>query len=297
MAELDVLVDGYSYLEGPRWHDGRLWVSDFYTQQVIAVTPDGATAKMADVPQQPSGLGWLPDGSLLIASMRDRKLLRRGTDGTLSQYADLFGYADWHLNDMVVDSRGRAYVGNFGFDLMTLAPIRATRLLRVDPDGSVHVAADDMLFPNGLVLTPDERTLIVAETFAQRLTAFDVNPDGSLANRRVWAAFGDPPQTDDFLAELAGAVAAPDGIALDAEGAIWAADAFGQRALRVREGGEIVEEVSGGGFGVYACALGGDDGRTLFLCAAPTFAEDQARADHRARILTRRVDAPHAGLP
>jgi sugar lactone lactonase YvrE len=252
---------------------------------------------VADVPQQPSGLGWLPDGSLLIASMRDRRLLRRDREGTLTPYADLSGHADWHLNDMVVDSRGRAYVGNFGFDLMAFAPIRPTTLLRVDPDGSVHVVAADLLFPNGMVLTPDERTLIVAETMAQRLTAFDVTEDGSLEQRRVWAAFGDPPQSDDLLAELAGAVAAPDGIALDAEGAVWAADALGHRVLRVLAGGAIAEEVATGDFGVFACALGGDDGRTLFLCAAPTFAEEQARADHRARILTCRVRVPHAGLP
>jgi len=297
MADLGVLVDGYSYFEGPRWHDGRLWVSDLYTQQVLAISPDRVTEKMADVPQQPSGLGWLPGGRLLVVSMRDRKLLRREEDGSLIEHADLHGYADGHANDMVVDSAGRAYVSNFGFDLMAFAPIRTTSLLRADPDGTVQVVADDLLFPNGMVLTPDGRTLIVAETVGQRLTAFDVGPDGSLAGRRVWAAFGEPPTTDDIVAELAVAVAAPDGITLDAEGAIWAADALGNRVLRVREGGEIAAEISGGDFGMYACALGGDDGRTLFICAAPTFMEEQARANHRARILTCPVVVPHAGLP
>ncbi len=297
MAEARVLVHGYSYLESPRWHAGRLWASDFYTHQVIAIGMDGVVEKMADVPMQPSGLGWLPDGRLLIVSMRDRKLLRREHDGTLAVHADLHPKSDWHANDMVVDSAGRAYVSNFGFDLMALAPMRTTTLLRVEPDGSSHVVADGLLFPNGMVLTPDERTLVVAETLAQRLTAFDVGPDGSLANRRTWAAFGDPPESDDLVAGLAKAVAAPDGLALDAEGAIWAADGLANRALRVREGGEIVQEVTCGGLGVYACALGGRDGRTLFLCAAPTFLERRARASHKASIHTYRVDVPHAGRP
>jgi sugar lactone lactonase YvrE len=297
MAELGVLIDGYSYFEGPRWHDGRLWASDFYTHQVLAISLNGSAEKMADVPGQPSGLGWLPDGRLLVVSMRDRKLTRREVDGTLAVHADLYEYCGGHANDMVVDSAGRAYVGNFGFDVMALAPIRATTVVRADPDGQVSVVADDLLCPNGMVLTPDERTLIVAETMGQRLTAFDVEPDGSLSNRRVWAALGEPPETDDFAAEMAKAVAAPDGIALDAEGAIWMADGLGNRALRVREGGEITDEVTAGGIGIYACALGGEDGKTLFMCAAPTFLEEQARANHQSRILTRRVDVPHAGLP
>lgn len=295
---LDVLVDGFSYLEAPRWHDGRLWVSDFYTRRVLAVSPGGEVETVAEVPGQPSGLGWLPDGTLLVVSMLDHRLLRFD-GGDFAEHADLSPFATGDSNDLVVDANGRAYVGDFGFDLDALEPMRSTNLVRVDPDGSTAVAAADMMFPNGAVITPDG-TLIVAETAAGRLTAFDVRPDGSLGGRRVWAGFGEPPQTDDTAAELAKYAAdrstvAPDGIALDAEGAIWAADAVHNRAVRVREGGEILDEVDGGEYGVYACALGGPDGRTLFLCAAPTFVRAVASVDHRARILTCRTEVPGAG--
>lgn len=292
---LHTLVDGYSFFEGPRWHDGRLWVSDFYTHRVLAISLDGVVETIAEVPGRPSGLGWLPDGTPLVVSMLDHRLLRIEGGGPV-EHADMSAYAGWHSNDMVVDAQGRAYVGDFGFDLDALAPLRSTNLVRVDPDGTVGVAAADMMFPNGCVITPDG-TLIVAETAAARLTAFDIEPDGTLTGRRVWAAFGPPPRTDDTAAELTAYAAdpstvVPDGIALDAEGAIWAADAVHNRAVRVREGGEIVDEVSAGDIGVFACALGGPDGRTLFLCAAPTFVSAQAAADHRARILTCRVDVP-----
>jgi sugar lactone lactonase YvrE len=298
---LQVLVDGYSYFEAPRWHDGRLWVSDFYTHQVLAISLDGAVDRVAEVPGRPSGLGWLPDGTPLVVSMLDNRLLRI-EDGGLVEHADLSAHTGWHSNDMVVDARGRAYVGDFGFDLDSLAPMRPTNLVRVDPDGSVSVAAPDLMFPNGAVITPDGGTLIVAETAAARLTAFDIGPGGALTGRREWATFGPPPRSDDTAAELGTYVAdrstvGPDGIALDADGAIWAADALHNRAVRVREGGEILEEISGGELGVYACALGGPDGRTLFLCAAPTFVAAQASVDHQARILTCQVEVPRAGRP
>jgi sugar lactone lactonase YvrE len=297
---LRTLVDGYSFFEGPRWHAGRLWVSDFYTHQVLAISLDGVVERVAEVPGQPSGLGWLPDGTPLVVSMLDHRLLRIEGD-RLVEHADVSAYTGWHSNDMVVDSRGRAYVGDFGFDLNSFAPMRPTNLVRVDPDGTVSVAAEDMMFPNGTVITPDD-TLVVAETTAARLTAFDIEPDGTLTGRRVWAAFGPPPQTDDTPAELTkyaadASAVAPDGIALDAEGAIWVADALHNRAVRVREGGEIVDEVGAGDIGVFACALGGPDGRTLFLCAAPTFVAAQASVDHQARILTCQVDVPLGGRP
>jgi sugar lactone lactonase YvrE len=297
---LHVLVDGYSYFEAPRWHEGRLWVSDFYTHRVLAISLDGDVETIAEVPHQPSGLGWLPDGSLLVVSMLDHRLLRL-ENGELVEHADLSDHARGHSNDLVVDAQGRAYVGDFGFDLDALAPMRPTGLVRVDPDGSVTVAAGNLMFPNGVVITPD-RTLIVAETAAARLTAFDLEPDGSLTGRRVWASFGDPPKSDDTATEFAKfamdpSAVAPDGIALDAEGAVWVADALHNRAVRVREGGEILEEVGCGEYGVYACALGGPDGRTLFLCAAPTFASATAAVNHRARILTRPVAVPAAGRP
>jgi sugar lactone lactonase YvrE len=292
---LSVVLDGYSFLECPRWHDGRVWVSDFYTHSVVAHDGSDHTEVMATVPGQPSGLGWLPDGRALIVSMQDRRLLRLERPGELVEHADLSGLATGPLNDMVVDGFGRAYVGNFGFDLMNGAPIRPTVMIRVDPDGSATVAANDLLFPNGTVIL--DGTLVVAESFGQRLSAFDVAADGTLSNRRVWAAFGDVPATDDVAAALVPGAVGPDGMCADADGAIWVADALGHRVLRVAEGAEILDEVSTGDLGVYACMLGGDDGRTLYLCVAPSFAEHERRETRLAQLLSCRVEVPHAGLP
>lgn len=294
-ADLAVVLAGYSFLECPRWHDGRLWVSDFYTDQVVATDGHGSTETMAEVPQQPSGLGFLPDGRALIVSMRDRRLLVRSGSGELTEHADLSAEVPAVLNDMVVDDVGRAYVGNFGFDLMAGEPLRSTSLTRVDADGSVHTVADDLGFPNGMVILPGG-VLVVAETFAGRLTAFDIEDDGSLGNRRTWAGFGEPPRTTDVNEAVAQLEVGPDGICADSEGAIWVADALHARVLRVREGGEIVEEIPTG-VGVFACMLGGDDGTTLFLCTAPSFAEHERRPVREAQLLSVRVDVPHAGLP
>jgi sugar lactone lactonase YvrE len=292
------VLDGMSYLEGPRWHDGRVYVSDFYTGDVLAVDLDGGADPeiVANVPSQPSGLGWMPDGSMLVVSMRDRRVLRIRDGGAPEVHADLSALAPWHLNDMVVDSRGRAYVGNFGFDLMSGAAMRSTGIVRVDPDGTATVVAEDLMFPNGTVILPDARTLVVAETLGGCLTAFDVDDDGALSNRRVWAKLSDTPDTDDLGELIAASGVAPDGTALDAEGAIWAADALGGRVLRVREGGDVVEEIAPG-TGVFACALGGADGRTLVMCAAPSFAEHERRDTREAVLLACEVDVPRAGLP
>ncbi len=297
MSELRTVAEGLSYLEGPRWREGRVYTSDFYNQRVVAIAPDGTVETVVKVPKQPSGIGWLPDGRMLVVSMKDRRVMRMEGDGSLVEHADLSGLATWHCNDMVVDGQGRAYVGNFGFDLMMGANPAPAAVIRVDPDGTATLAAKDMLFPNGMAITPDGSTLIVAESTGQRLTAFDIEADGSLTNRRVWAAFGDVPTATDFGGFMAQIKVAPDGICLDAEGCVWFADAFGNRAVRVREGGEIVGEVSAGDLGVFACMLGGDDGRTLFLCAAPSFVEAVASVDHQARLLATTVDVPHAGLP
>jgi sugar lactone lactonase YvrE len=293
--DLTVALEGFSFLEGPRWHDGRLWVSDFYTHQVVAVDEKGHYEVMAEVPGQPSGLGFLPDGRALIVSQRDRRILVREDDGTLEEYADLSERVPAVLNDMLVDSAGRAYVGNFGFDLMGGERLRDTTVLRVDPDGTVATAADGLGFPNGMVVLPDGQ-LVVAETFAARLTAFEVADDGGLGHRRAWAEFGPRPDTDDAEKAIAQLPVAPDGICADAEGAIWVADAAHGRVVRVREGGEIVDEIEVG-TGVFACMLGGDDGRTLYCCAAPSFAEHERRPVREAQILAARVDVPHGGLP
>ena len=196
--EISTIVTGMSYLEGPRWHDQRIWFSDFYTCRVYSAAEDGSDIRTeAEVAQQPSGLGWLPDGRLLIVSMRDGRLLRREADGTLVCHADLSGYINGHLNDMVVDTHGRVFVGEFGFDLMGGADFKPAGLLRVDPDGTITKAAGDMWFPNGSVITEDG-TLLVDETFGNRVSAFDITDDGTLANRRTWAKFGEPPSDSEL---------------------------------------------------------------------------------------------------
>jgi sugar lactone lactonase YvrE len=294
--EISTVLTEMNYLECPRWHDGRIWVSDFYRHEVLSATEDGQDLRTeAQVPQQPSGIGWLPDGRLLIVSMLDAKLLRREPDGTLAVHADLAGHVGGHPNDMVVDAAGRAYVGNFGFDLMSGADLAPSGLLRVDPDGSVTEVAGDMWFANGSVITGDG-VLLVDETFGNRVSAFDIAPDGSLANRRTWASFGELPATRALGDALRGLAVAPDGCGLDAEGALWIADALNGRAIRVREGGEITDEISPG-TGVFACGLGGADGRTLFICAAPDFNAEARAAAKEAQLLSVRVDVPHAGLP
>ncbi len=294
--EITTVLSELSYLECPRWHDGRLWVVDFYTYRVLSLAEDGSDLRVeAHVPQQPSGLGWLPDGRLLVVSMRDATILRREQDGELVVHADLSAHVTGHPNDMVVDDQGRAFVGNFGFDLMAGADVTPTVLLRVDPDGTVTEVADDLWFPNGSVITADG-VLIVDETFGNRVTAFDIESDGSLSNRRTWAKFGELP-TSTVLGEVVpGLAVAPDGCGLDAEGCLWLADAVNGRVLRVREGGEIVEEISTG-TGVFACMLGGSDGRTLFLCCAPDFDEHARSAAREAELRAVRVAVPHAGTP
>ena len=296
MPEFTTLIGGLSFTDCPRWREGRLYVSDMYTHRVLAVTMDGRAETLAHVPQQPSGLGFLPDGRMLIVSMRDRKVLRREVDGSLVEHADLSALAPWHLNDMLVNHDGRAWVGNFGFDLTGGAPARTTVLICVEPDGKAKVVVDRLGFPNGMALTPDGSTLIVAESLMNRLSAFNVAL-GSLGERRTWAAFGDPPASTD-VDELLGQVAvAPDGICLDEEGAVWVADAAHSRLIRVAEGGRILEERKTDGVGVFACMLGGDDGRTLFASVAPTFHEAEASASRHAAILMTKVEVPHAGLP
>lgn len=206
-AATTTVASGFGFLEAPRWHDGRIWFSDFYTHRVLSAREDASGLRTeAQVAQQPAGLGWLPDGRLLVVSMRDRKILRREADGTMAVHADLSSHATGHVNDMVVDARGRAFAGNFGFDLMGGAPLETASLHRVDPDGTVTEAAADLWFPNGSVITPDN-TLIVNETFGNRSTAFDVTEDGDLVNRRVWAEFGPLPTErpiDKVLAQTTG---------------------------------------------------------------------------------------------
>lgn len=278
-----VILDGLRFPEGPRWHDGRLWFSDQHEGRVIALSPDGDATTIVEVPHGPSGLGWTPDGDLLVVSMRDQRLLRLDRDDGLVEVADLSAIATYHCNDMVVDAVGRAYVGNFGFDFEAGDAFSATALARVDPDGTVTTAATDLAFPNGTVITPDGGTLIIAESFAAQLSAFTVEADGSLTDRRVWAAVPD---------------AAPDGCCLDADGAIWVADALGHQVLRVREGGAITDAITiDGANRVFAAMLGGPERRTLYLCTAPSTLPADTKTDRGGRIEAITVEVPGAGLP
>lgn len=292
-ASRATVLSGFGFLEAPRWHQDRIWFSDFYTHRVLSALEDGSDLRTeAEVPRQPAGLGWLPDGRLLVVSMIDRKVLRREADGTLVTHADLSSHAAGHANDMVVDAAGRAYVGNFGFDLMGGAPLETTSLHRVDPDGTVTEVATDLWFPNGSVITPGS-VLIVNETFGNRCTAFDLTPDGQLTNRRTWAEFGPLPADRAIDKVLASTTVAGDGGCLDAEGALWIADAIGGRLIRVREGGGISDELRPGS-PVYACALGGADGRTLYACAAPDFDATARTAANEATLIAYRVKVPAA---
>lgn len=276
----EVLIDGRVFLEGPRWRDDRLWFSDMHDHRVMTVDMAGHMESVVEVPAQPSGLGWLPDGRLLIVSMTDRRLLR--FDGRrLEVAAELGELTTGHCNDMVVDTRGRAYIGNFGFDFDRGEKPVPTNLVLVTPEGATRIVAEDLQFPNGTVITPDGRTLIIGESMAARLTAFDVAEDGSLSGRRVWA-------------QLEGAM--PDGICLDAEGSVWIASPVSNCFLRVREGGEVQERVDVDQMAI-ACMLGGPDRRTLFCLTSAAVGVDDVKAAHRARIETVRVDVPGAGLP
>ncbi|MGZ8178984.1 SMP-30/gluconolactonase/LRE family protein [Williamsia sp. SKLECPSW1] len=287
-SQFTTVVADRSFTEAPRWRDGRLWFSDFYTHEVLSVRENGDDLRVeAEVAGQPSGLGWLPDGRLLVASQHDRMVLRREADGTLAPHADLSGHVSAHLNDMSVDAGGRAYVGNFGFDLMGGDAVTPTTLHRVDVDGTVTQVADELWFPNGMAITPDGR-LLVGETFGNRVTAFDIADDGALTNRSTWASFGTEPVEDALEAAMGRLVVAPDGCALDGDGGLWIADAIGGRAVKVAEGGSIVDEIAPG-TGVFACAVGGADSRTLFLSTAPDFLEANRRPVREAAIVAVRL--------
>jgi len=295
---LRTLLEGGSFFEGPRWHEGEWWLSDFYRHLVLTVTTGGEPREVLEVEGQPSGLGWMPDGSMLVVSMRDHRVLRWSMEAGVGEHADLSEFCGGYLNDMVVDARGRAYVGNFGFDLMAGADPVAANLVRVDPDGSASVAADDLLFPNGSVITPDGRTLVVGETAGARYTSFTINDDGSLTDRRVWAQLAPTPEPTTLEETFGRLQVGPDGCGLDAENHIWCADEVNARCIRIAPGGEIVDEIAApDGLDCFACMLGGEDGRTLLMCAAPDFAEANRTAAREAVLLTTTVEVPHAGLP
>jgi sugar lactone lactonase YvrE len=280
MRTLKVLIDGLAFPEGPRWHDGKSFFSDMHAHQVVAVDMAGKREVICEVPNRPSGLGWLSDGRMLVVSMTDRKLMRLDRDG-LKVAADMSRLAPFDCNDLVVDARGRAYVGNFGFDLHKNETPRGTTLVMVAQDGVARAVAEDMMFPNGMGITPDGKTLIVGETFGRRLTAFDIDADGSLTNRRLWADLGK---------------SLPDGICLDAENAVWVACPTSSEVIRVKQGGEVVERIKVE-TDAFACMLGGPDGRTLFVATAPNSDPEKCRETRGGRIETTQVEVPRAGLP
>ena len=281
MVNVKPLIDGLAFAEGPRWDNGKLWFSDMQGLTVMNVDLDGRTEKVAEVPNWPSGLGWLPDGRLLIVSMTDRKLLRLDPGG-LKVHADLFELASFHCNDMVVDGKGNAYVGNFGYDILAHAAPKDAEVVLVKPDGSARVVASGLRCPNGSVVTADGKTLIVGESMGHKMTAFDIQSDGSLANERVWA------NVDEGVV--------PDGCALDAEGAIWLAAPMTNELLRLHEGGLVSERIK---FprSVIACALGGADRRTLFVISSDSIDFEECRAKRPSRIETMEVAVPGVGWP
>ena len=278
--ETRTIATGFAFPEGPRWHDGCLWFSDQHDAKVRVMAPDGTIVESFDLLGGPSGMGWLPDGDLLVVSMHERRLYRRHA-GVLRPYADLSALHPGYSNDMVVDAAGRAYAGNIGFNFDAGETFRPTAIALVTPDGNVRVAADDVACPNGSVITPDGNSLIVAESMGRRLIQFDIAADGGLSNRSVFAELGE---------------IIPDGICLDAEGCVWVAAPFAGAALRVRRGGEIVDSAPVEGAQTYACMLGGD-GRDLFLCCAGAHDPAVTIKARAGRIDVARAPSPGVGWP
>ncbi len=282
--EVQTLLTGLAMGESPRWHENRLWFSDWGAQEIVAVDLDGKSEVIVRVPfGLPFCIDWLPDGRLLVVSGRESLLLRREPDGSLVTHADLRGVSDKGWNEIVVDGRGNAYVNGAGFDPKTggFAP---GIIAVVTPDGSARQVADGIAFPNGMAVMPDNSTLIIAESHGKKLTAFDIAADGSLANRRVWADLGN---------------GVPDGICIDAHKAVWYADVPNKRCVRVREGGEVLQTINLDR-GCFACMLGGAGDTTLFLIATEWRGMENIPEVARARtgqVLTVEATAPRAGWP
>jgi sugar lactone lactonase YvrE len=288
-----VLMDGLLLGECPRWHEGRLWFADWLAEKLYSVGEGGDSRVEADVASLPFSIDWLPDGQMLVVHARDNKLLRREADGRFVTHNDLAPLSPFGCNEIVIDGRGNAYVNNVNFDMpggpvegymrYLEEPFAPGFIALVTPDGTVRQVAGGLAFPNGMAITPDNRTLIVAESYSAALTAFDIDADGSLTNRRVWAQL-----------ERQGA----DGICLDADGAVWASSGSG--CVRVREGGEVVDEITvEDGLMCFACMLGGADGRTLSIIANAWAGEIATSGDNAqtGQVLAARVEVPHAGYP
>ena len=287
--KLETLMKGLTFGEGPRWHENKFYFSDFYSHKVYSLDLSGKHEVIVEIPNQPSGLGWTPDGTMLIVSMKDRKLMSF-KDGQLKERADLTEFSGFHCNDMVVDIDGNAFIGNFVFNTYDCEEINPTNLILVKPGEEPVLAADNLFFPNGTVITPDNKTLIVGETYAARLTAFDKSEDGSLSNRRIWA--------DLKVNAEEGTVPLPDGMCIDEEGAIWVASPSTAEVIRVHEGGMISERIPVQ-TNAFACMLGGEDRRTLFICTSNGSGVDPEAAlrEKSGKIEITQVDVPGCGKP
>jgi len=280
MAELRTLMTGLGLVESPRWHDGRLWFSDWIAGEIIAVDPAGNSEVITGVPSFPFCFDWLSDGRLLIVSGGDGRLLRRERDGSLVTHSDLHGLSRYPWNEIVVDSRGNIYLNCINFDFPA-GPFAPGIIALVTPDGTVKQVAEGVAFPNGMAVTPDNQALIVAESYGNRLTAFDIAADGSLSNRRVWAEVGEHH---------------PDGICLDADGAVWYADVGTNRCVRVREGGEVLRTIELDR-SCFACMLGGADARTLFMLAASFDPASGSVGRQTGQVVMAEAPAPGVGWP
>jgi sugar lactone lactonase YvrE len=278
---MDTLMTGIAFGESPRWHGGRLWFCDWGAGELIALDLEGHSEVVERVRSFPFCIDWLPDGRLLVVHGRERRLLRREPDGTLVTHADLRPLSDKGWNEIVVDGRGNAYVNGGGFDLMAGEAFAPGIVALVTPDGSARQVADGIAFPNGMAVTADGSTLIVAESYGSRLTAFDIAADGGLAGRRLWAETpGDH----------------PDGICVDTDGAAWYADVGNSHCVRVREGGEVLQTVELDR-GCFACMLGGADRRTLFVVAREWDATDFTKGMGTGQVVAVGAPAPGAGWP
>ncbi|MXG89021.1 SMP-30/gluconolactonase/LRE family protein [Nocardioides flavescens] len=252
MPEPELVTGGLRFPEGSRWREGRLYFSDMHTGQVLALNPETTELEeIAKLDGQPSGLGWTPDGDLLVSSMLDNTVYRVGADGSLTVWADVSDLTQWPTNELCVTPDGHGYLGGFGYDFYNNAPAEPGPVLHIRPDGTAEPGAEGFTFPNGTVLLPGTRTLVVAETWGHCLTAFDLDDEGRMTNRREWA-----PLWADSTA---------DGIDVDADHGVWVSSILEHKFVRVVEGGEITHEVSVGDELAVDCAVGGPDGRTLFM--------------------------------
>ena len=302
-ATLKLLVENVYFSEGPRWHNNKFWFSDFYQHAVFSVDAHGVLEKIVDIPNQPSGLGWLPNGDMLIVSMHDQKLMRF-SDGVLSLHSDLSHLTKFTCNDMVVDNDGHAYIGNFGTTQHNI-DVKPTCLIHVTPDGKASIVAENLEFPNGTVITPDGKKLIVGETYAGRLTAFDINSDKTLSNRQTWAKMMPTwifyvskirrflkhvPKEKNFAPRV------PDGICLDERMGIWVASPTTFEVFRIEEGGTVTDIISTPQR-AYACMLGGESGKTLYISTANDSTPEVARSQPMGKIYTTEVKFARAGNP